>query len=461
MHTHSLITTAIAIALCAATPQQAEAQDSFSADMPAGAENTISNADGFQAGPDNPPTGGDGAPAADDITLRLSQWYAQQVADNPFIDPSIEADTIMPMELPDSVYIQRLQSLHSFIELPYNDIVKRYIYAYIHTKRPQVELMIGLGQFYLPIFESALDRAGLPIELSMLPVIESALNPNAISPVGATGLWQFMYSTGRMYKLTINSYVDDRRDPALATHAAISYLADLYGIFHDWTLAIAAYNCGPNNVNKAIRRSGGKRSYWDIYYYLPRETRGYVPAFIAATYAFNFYQQHGLTPKTGTLPIATDTVGVPRMLHLQQVSQVLDVPIDELRMLNPRYKQDIIPGEYGNYALRMPLHVVDKFIDHQQEIYNYNDTLYFTQQVVANPGKFTESSQYSIPAGAVKYKYKVKAGDVPGTIAERFGVSVRQLKEWNKIKRNIIRVNQQLTIYVSKAKAKKLGLRGA
>lgn len=394
----------------------------------------------------------------------LHLWYIQQ-SDSVAIDSTglfsqIELDSISPMEIADSVYIERLQNINSFIDLSYNPIVKRFINAYTKKNKSQVEIMIGLSEYYFPFFEEILDRNNLPIELRMLPVIESALNPKAVSRVGATGLWQFMYGTGRMYKLTINSFVDERRDPIKSTEVAIKFLSDLYSIYNDWTLVIAAYNCGPGNVNKAIRRSGGKRNYWELYYYLPRETRGYVPAFIAATYTFNYYKEHGIYPKPINFPVTTDTITINRMLHLQQVSEVLGIPINQLRDLNPQFKQDIIPGKFKPYKFRIPLSQVGPFIDNEQAIYAYKDSVFFNKKTEITPAQYNSSYQHYVPSGSVKYIYKVIEGDVPGTIAQRYGITVTQLKDWNNIRRNIIRIGQKLTIYIPKEKAKELGISG-
>lgn len=396
----------------------------------------------------------------DNLDKLLQLWYTQQTADSTSAFSQIEADSLLPLDMPDSVYISRLERIGSFIHIPYNPIVKRFINAYTNRNRSQVEMMIGLSDYYFPFFEEVLDRNNLPLELRILPVIESALNPRAVSPAGATGLWQFMYGTGRIYKLTINSYVDERRDPVKSTEVAAKFLADLYTIYKDWTLVIAAYNCGPGNVNKAIRRAGGKRNYWDIYYYLPRETRGYVPAFIAATYVFNYYKEHGLNPLPMPLPAATDTLTINRMLHLQQVSSVLGIPINRLRDLNPQYKHDILPGKFKPCVLRLPLDYTAPFIDNEQDIYAFNDTMFFNAKTVVNPAQYVASSPYNVPTGSIKYTYRVKEGDVPGTVAQRFGVKVRQLKEWNHIRRNIIRIGQKLTIYVPPKKAKQLGIKG-
>lgn len=388
----------------------------------------------------------------------LYQWYIQQPNEDNNLVADIEGDTIEGPELPDSFYIKRLQTINSLIDLPYNNIVRSFIKAYTEKKRDKVEVMLGLTDYYFPMIEEILDMYQLPQELRFLPVIESALNPRAVSRAGATGLWQFMYGTGRMYNLTINSFVDERRDPLAATHAACRFLKDLYSIYGDWTLVIAAYNCGPANVNKAIRRSGGKRNYWDIYYHLPRETRGYVPAFIAASYTYYFYKEHNLQPKPITLPPATDTIIVNNMLHLQQIAEVLDYPIELLRDLNPQYKIDIIPAKGKSYVLRLPKEMVGPFLDREKDIYAYKDSIFFNQKILANPSKYTASYQHEVPPGSIRIVYKVKEGDVLGSIAERYNVSVRQLKDWNNLNRNLIRVGQRLVIYVPERTAERLGI---
>lgn len=388
----------------------------------------------------------------------LHQWYIQQPNDENNLVVNIEDDSIDGSGIPDSFYIKRLQSINSLIELPYNPIVRNFIRAYTEKKREKVEVMLGLTDYYFPMIEEILDQYQLPQELRFLPVIESALNPRAVSRAGATGLWQFMYGTGRRYNLTINSFIDERRDPLASTHAACKFLKDLYTIYGDWTLVIAAYNCGPGNVNKAIRRSGGKRNYWDIYYHLPRETRGYVPAFIAASYTYHFYRDHNLVPKAISYPPATDTIIVNNMLHLQQIAEVLDYPIEMLRDLNPQYKVDIIPAKGRSYVLRLPNELVGLFLEKEKEIYAYKDSVFFNQKLLVSPSKYTASYQYEIPTGSIRYVYKVKEGDVLGSIAMRYNVSVRQLKEWNNLYRNIIRVGQRLVIYVPENTAAKLGI---
>lgn len=390
----------------------------------------------------------------------LNLWYVQQSVDTNSMVADIENDSLgFSLVFPDSVYQKKLAEINSFIDLPYNRIVKNFISVYTQKKRDKVEVMLGLTDYYFPIFEEILDLYQLPQELKFLPMIESALNPRAVSRVGATGLWQFMYGTGRMYKLTINSFVDERKDPIASSHAAARYLRDLYSIYKDWTLVIAAYNCGPGNVNKAIRRAHGKRNYWDIYYYLPRETRGYVPAFIAATYTFYYYRDHNIKPQPVNYPQTSDTLMISGMLHLQQVAEVLNVPISLLRDLNPQYKQDIIPARDKQLPLKLPLDLVGPFIDRENEIFSYKDSVFFNPKNPINPERFKNSYQHEIPPGSVKFVYKVQPGDVLGKVAETYGVSVFQLRSWNNISRNIIRVDQKLVIYVPERTAQRLGIK--
>ena len=269
------------------------------------------------------------------------------------------------------VYKERLARIPSVIELPYNDVVQKFIDRYSGRLRRSVSLMLGAQIFYMPTFEEALESYGLPLELKYLPVIESALNPNAVSRVGATGLWQFMLSTGKQYGLEVNSLVDERRDPVRASYAAAHYLRDLYKIFGDWNLVIAAYNCGPDNINKAIHRSNGATDYWQIYPYLPKETRGYVPAFIAANYIMNYYCDHNICPMQADLPGKTDTVVVSRDVHFEQVAKVLGMEIGQIQQLNPQYRRNIVNGSTRPMALRLPATLVGKFIDNEDSIYAY------------------------------------------------------------------------------------------
>jgi len=389
----------------------------------------------------------------------LNLWYVQQSVDSNNLISGVQIDSTVPIvNIPDSIYTKRLSKVNSVIELPYNSIVKSFISMYTQNRKELVGVMIGLSDYYFPIFEEVLDVYQLPQELRFLPMIESALNPRAVSRVGATGLWQFMYGTGRMYKLTINSYVDERRDPVASTQAAARYLKDLYSIYKDWTLVIAAYNCGPGNVNKAIRRAGGKRNYWDIYYYLPRETRGYVPAFIAATYVYYYYKEHNIKPQLVNMPMTTDTLMVKDMLHLQQVSEVLGIPLNMLRDMNPQYKLDVIPAKDRTWSLKIPLDAVGPFIDKEKEIFSYKDSIFFNRKNLIDPIKYRASYQYDVPAGSVRYDYKVQSGDNLGFIAERFGVTVGQLRSWNNMYGNMIRANQRLVVFLSQRMATQLGI---
>ncbi|MBN2524113.1 MAG: LysM peptidoglycan-binding domain-containing protein, partial [Bacteroidales bacterium] len=310
---------------------------------------------------------------------------------------------------------------------------------------------------YFPLFDEIFDYYDIPNEMKYMSIIESALNPRAYSRARAVGLWQFMYGTGRMYGLEINSLVDERRDPIRSTHAAARFAKDLYKIYGDWLLVIAAYNCGPGNVNKAIRRSGGKTNYWDIYYYLPRETRGHVPAFIAATYVMNYYQEHNLTPAKVEIPALVDTLHVKQKLHLQQVSETLGIPLQMLRDLNPQYRYDIIPAGKKIYSLNLPKEYAGEFTDMEETIYAYKDSIFLNQDKIT----ISPVSSYSqhIPEAPgkdyVKIKYVVKPGDNLGYIASWYKVRVSDLKYWNNIRRNIIRSGQKLTIYKHKNSADK------
>jgi membrane-bound lytic murein transglycosylase D len=385
----------------------------------------------------------------DNLDSLLNLWYVNQSLDAATDEYLAESDTLMP-DFSDSVYMQRLSEIPSVVDLTYNRIVKNYINVYTRKRREQVRIMLGLSDYYFPVFEEIFDLYGVPYEIKYLSVIESALNPRAVSRAGAVGAWQFMYSTGKYYGLTINSLVDERRDPVAATHAAARYLADLYGIYHDWTLALAAYNCGPGNVNKAIRRSGGKRNFWDIYYYLPRETRGYVPAFIAATYTMNYYEDHLITRAPLSLPRVTDTIMVFEPVHLKQVAEVLDIPIGLLRDINPQYRQDIVPGTSGRgYAIKIPQEQVAAFIDLQDSIFAYKDSIFFDPgKMVASPLHYTSSYHVDLPSDKYdKLHYTVKSGDNVGYVADWYDVRASDLRYWNNISRNMIRVGQKLIIY--------------
>lgn len=369
-----------------------------------------------------------------------------------------ETDSTIP-DFPDSIYITRLEAIPSIVELSYNKIVKRYIDIYTKKNRKLVEVMLGLSDHYFPIFDDIFDYYDIPNEMKYMSIIESALNPRAYSRARAVGLWQFMYGTGRIYGLEINSLVDERRDPIKSTYAAAKYVKDLYEIYKDWILVIAAYNCGPGNVNKAIRRSGGKTNYWDIYYYLPRETRGHVPAFIAATYVMNYYSEHNLTPASVEIPVITDTLMVKRQLHLQQVSEVLDIPLKQIRDLNPQYRYDIIPANNKTYSLSLPVEHVSGFIDLEDSIYAYKDSIFFDpDKMIISPTTTTHYTKYMPEAPGpdyVKLIYTVKSGDNLGYISEWYNVRISDLRYWNNIRRNLIRSGQKLAIYKPKSQVSK------
>jgi membrane-bound lytic murein transglycosylase D len=352
-------------------------------------------------------------------------------------------------EYPDSVIIERLSRIPSVVNLTYNKIVKAHMKVYLQKKREMSETILGLTEYYFPIIEPILDKYKLPYELKYMAIIESALNPRARSRVGASGLWQFMYFTGKSYGLKIDSYIDERYDPVKATKAACEYMIDMYEMFGDWSLVIAAYNCGAGNVKKAIRRSG-KRNYWDIYYHLPRETRGYIPAFIAASYMVNYYEYHGLQPKEIEMPLATDTVNVHQNIHFGQISKVIGVPIQTLRRLNPQYKRDVVFGSNYPKILNLPLDKGSSFFEHSDSIVAYNRVEYFKNNRLAP--KYNKS-KVSIPKNYALLYYTIKKGDNLGYIADWYDTWVSRIKYWNHIRNSRkIKVGQKLKIFVPKSK---------
>ncbi|MGM0497320.1 MAG: transglycosylase SLT domain-containing protein [Bacteroidota bacterium] len=377
-------------------------------------------------------------------------WYLDKFEEPSDFTSKNLTDPNIP-EFADSIYISRLRNLPTAIEVNYNSIVKNFIHLYTKERREKVEIMLGLSRYYFPIFERIFDEYDLPYELKYLAIIESALNPRAISRARATGIWQFMHGTGKSYGLTINSFVDERRDPVKSTYAAAEYLKDLHEMFGSWDLAIAAYNCGPRNVSKAIYRAGGKRTYWDIYYFLPRETRGYYPAFIAAMYFANYHEQHNLYPKKINLPLAADTIMVNKKLHLKQISEVLDIPLIQLENMNPQYKENIIPATNKSYSVKIPLNYTKGFIEYKDSIFAYKDSVFFPDNMLKEPGS-TQVVQ-NAAKGKAKLYYRVKSGDNLGHIAEWYDVRASQLRYWNNIRGNIIRAGQKLVVYVPKNKA--------
>ena len=368
----------------------------------------------------------------------LNLWYIHKAVGDDNAG-EYDMDTVhFKSDVPDSVYIERIRNMNSFITLPYNDIVKNYIVLYSEKMPERIGKIIGLSRYYMPIFEEIFNRYDLPEELKAMAIIESSLNPTAVSRAGAKGMWQFMYSTAKLYGLTINSFVDERLDPVASAEAAARYLKDSYMIFGDWNLAIASYNCGAGNVNRAIRRSGGKRAFWDIYPYLPRETRGYVPAFVGALYTLRYYKEHGIEPEAVALPPAVDTFKIHKMLHFKQISELVGIPAEEIKNLNPQYRHEIIPGNEKEYILRIPYSYVNGFIDAEDSLYSYKADVYF------NPVTLKKIKD---GGDGQRIVYRVKSGDVLGKIALRYRVSVSQIKRWNNLRSDNIRIGQRLVIY--------------
>lgn len=376
-----------------------------------------------------------------DVKKMQENWYLRNYAD---IDSM--ADSRSTVTATDAEIIERLSQLPTVIEMPFNSVVRNYIDMYANRRRQLVENMLGMSLYYMPIFEAALDRYNMPLELKYLPVIESALNPVAVSRAGATGLWQFMLATAQGEGLEVNSVVDERRDPYRSSDAAARYLKKLYDIFGDWSLAIASYNCGPGNVTKAIRRAGfNAKDFWAIYPYLPSETRGYVPAFIAANYIMTYYDKHNISPALARKPIVTDTVHVTKRVHFQQISDVMGIPMDELRILNPQYRTDLIPGDIRPYALVLPSLQAYAYLSNEDSIVNHNAALYARRDVV-EPGTrqgVDQGGEY-VEELVVKY-HTVKRGETLSSIAKKYGVTTASIRSANKIG-NKVRRGQRLKI---------------
>ncbi|MBO5026532.1 MAG: transglycosylase SLT domain-containing protein [Bacteroidaceae bacterium] len=347
----------------------------------------------------------------------------------------------------DSIIVNRLSKIPTTIEMPFNDVTQKFIDMYSNRMRGSVAIMLGSSNFYMPIFEEALEKYGLPLELKYLPVIESALRPSATSRVGAAGLWQFMIATGKRYGLEVNTLVDERRDPVKSSDAAARYLKDLYAMFGDWGLAIAAYNCGEGNVQKALLRSGDVeiKDFWSIYNKLPRETRGYVPAFIAANYIMTYYCDHGIVPMEARLPAQSDTIIVTNDVQFKQISSVCNITVDELRALNPQYRHDIVPM---NYALRLPSQSIEAFILNEDSIYglkvgNAPIRRSVTGDIEGNSGGLSASTKNNKVAGKT---VSVRSGDSLSTIAKRNGTTVARLRKLNGLKSNMIHPGQKIRV---------------
>lgn len=371
------------------------------------------------------------------------------------------------------VYKDRLRRLPTIMEMPYNNVVQKFIDRYSNELRNAVGIMLGASNFYMPIFEQALETYNLPLELKYLPVIESGLNPKAVSRVGATGLWQFMLATAKNYGLEINSLLDERCDPIKSSYAAANYLSDLYRIFGDWNLVIAAYNCGPDKLTQAIHRAGGTKDYWKIYPYLPRETRGYVPAFIAANYIMNYYCEHNICPMTTDLPAKTDTILVNRDVHFKQIAQVLNMDEELVRSLNPQYRKDIVIGYTKPSTLRLPVDKINSFIDQEDSVYAYNADVLLTKrsevEVAQGAPNYsigrtsTSSSRKSYSRSKSKRSSRkssrssrrrrssnksvtVRGGDTLSEIAARNNTTVKKLKKLNGLKGNSIRKGKKIRV---------------
>jgi membrane-bound lytic murein transglycosylase D len=395
-------------------------------------------------------------------------------------DNDCEMKNVNPV-YPREVFIERLSRIPSVMELAYNDVVQKFIDRYSGRLRYSVSYMLGACNFYLPIFEEALEAYQLPLELKYLPIIESALNPKAVSRAGATGLWQFMIGTGKQYGLEVNSLVDERRDPVKSSYAAARCLRDLYKIFGDWNLVIAAYNCGPENINKAIHRANASsgqsqegenampinKDYWHIYPYLPAETRGYVPAFIAANYIMTYYCEHNICPMTTRLPAQTDTIVVDRNVHLEQIAAVLNLDLDMLRSLNPEYRRDIVPGLTKPSAIRLPMADTGRFIDNADSIYAYraddllskrtevaiNDDVptYTTRTKVSRRNSRATRNSRSARRGRGRNSrgggsVTIQRGQTLSQIAKRNGTTVAKLKKLNGIRGNNIQAGKKIRV---------------
>lgn len=426
----------IAAMLCLPNPAKAQSNET---------EITVTNAEGKEEVIDLP----EGMISEVDSLLHLynAKTYLKPDTDcnMPDVNPVYDKE----------VYKERLSRIPTIIEMPYNDIVQKFIDRYSGRLRRSVSYMLGAQNFYIPIFEQALETYGLPLELKYLPVIESALNPQAVSRVGATGLWQFMLATGKNYGLEVNSLVDERKDPIKASYAAAHYLSDLYKIFGDWNLVIAAYNAGPEKINKAIHRSKGKTDYWEIYPYLPKETRGYVPAFIAANYIMNYYCDHNICPMLTELPAKTDTVVVNRDVHFEQIAHVLNMSVDQLKELNPQYRRNIVNGNTKPSIIKLPSTMVNSFIDNEESIYAYNtdNLLSKRSEVVVNEDVASTTSRSTSSRSRSKSRNRsrgktvtIRNGDTLSQIAARNHTTVAKLKKLNKISGTSIRAGKKIRV---------------
>ena len=377
----------------------------------------------------------------------LGQWYMHRQSRIPGREQYNMDSVRFTTDVPDSVLMKRLADMNSFISLPYNETVKNFMILYSEKMPTKMGEMLGLAQYYMPLFEETFRQYGLPLELKYVAIIESALNPRAESRVGAKGMWQFMYRTAINYGLKVDSYTDERMDPLQSVDAAARYFRDAYRIFGSWPLAISAYNCGSGNVNKAIRRAGGRTDFWSVYDYLPRETRGYVPAMVGAMYAFRYANEYGLRPDPISMPVYVDTFHVHKNLHFRQISEVLGIPLDDIRDLNPQYYTDIVPGAGSDEVIRLPFNYSTAFLDMQDSIFRYKTDVLFTSKI--QDGRETVAGRpvpTSRAATGQWVYYKVKSGDSLGKIARKYHCTVKQLKTWNNLKGDRINIGQRLKV---------------
>ena len=378
----------------------------------------------------------------------LTQWYMHRQSNIPGREQFDMDSVVFTTDVPDSVLMRRLEEMNSFITLPFNETVKKFMILYSEKMPAKMSEIMGLAQYYFPLIEETFRRYDIPLELKYVAIIESAFNPRAESRVGAKGMWQFMYRTALSYGLRIDSYADERMDPLASMDAAARYFKDAYRIFGDWSLAISSYNCGSGNVNKAIKRAGGKRDFWSIYEYLPRETRGYVPAMVGAMYAFRYANEYGLRPAPMSLPTYVDTFHIHKNLHFSQISEVLGIPLADVRDLNPQYYNDIVPGAHSDEVIRLPFNYSSSFLDMQDSIYRYKADVLFATKV--EDGRETVNGravQTARPSATPQWVYyKVKSGDNLGKIAIKYHTSVRQLKSWNNLRSDRIAIGQRLKV---------------
>ena len=371
-----------------------------------------------------------------DVDSLMEMWFAKQYMT--FDEDCLEG-SVNP-KFSDTVYAERLSALPTIVEMPYNYVTRNSIDAYMGRNRNVISFALGMLPMYEDIFVEALMKYDVPIELKYLPIVESALKPKAYSRAGAAGMWQFIYSTGRKYGLYVNSLVDDRYDIIKESDAAAHHLRDLYDMFGDWSLAISAYNCGPGNITKAITRSGGKRDFWDLYPYLPRETRGYLPAFIAVNYAMSYYKEHGICPMESARPAQTDTLHVNRNLHIGQLMHYSGISKDEFTALNPQYLTEVIPGAYRTCILTLPQQYIRPLVEAGDSLYEYDKENYFPKSKLA----YIDDDMKN----RVTYvTHKIKAGETLGGIAIKYHTTVKNIKNWNNLKSDNIRAGKTLRIY--------------